>query len=201
MSTIIGADAARLAGLQIDTLQEDRFGDGKKPKAEPTEKFALLADLGIITVPEDYDHATWLATFGKKNHKKFYYYNDALTDQNFPNPSRILKPGQKLRVRAFKQVVRGTTTSEERMVFLASQNAVHTGAQGASLVFDEKREELPKGYWYASFDKKERLWKDADGDHGVPCVCAYSGGVFRFSLGSFERAWYGVNAFLCFCDE
>ncbi|MDE1874813.1 MAG: hypothetical protein KGH68_01975, partial [Patescibacteria group bacterium] len=35
--------------------------------AEPTEKFALLADLGIITVPDDYVHEKRLTTFGKKN--------------------------------------------------------------------------------------------------------------------------------------
>jgi|GEM_PF-945831 len=223
MSTTIGADAARLAGLQIDALQkvrkgqlsldhwkrfnnlspearEDRFGDGKKPKAEPMEKFALFADLGIIMVPDDYDHATWLALFSKENRRKFYYCNDAITDPNFPNPSRILKPGDKLGVRAFKQIVPGTTTSEERMAFLATQKAVHTGAQGASLVFEQKRDQLPKGFWYASFDEKDRLWKDAGGLHRVPFVVAYSDGAFHFHLGSFEYVWHGDLAFLCFCD-
>lgn len=151
MRTIIDADAAKLAGLQIDTLQkvrsgqitlgqwerfnnlsmddrEARFGDWKKP--EPTEKFDLLVDLGSITVPDDYDHATQLDKFMKKNRKKFYGINDNITDVNFPNPTRVLKPGDKLRVRAFKQVVGGTTTSEERMVFLATQKAIHTGGTG-----------------------------------------------------------------------
>lgn len=227
MSTVIGANAAKLAGLQIDTLQkvrsgqitlgqwerfnnlstddrEARFGDWKKPEpqapAESTEKFALLVDLGIITVPDDYDHATALAKFGKKNRKKFYYYNEAITDPNFPNPTRILKPGDKLRVRAFKQVVGGSTTSEERMAFLATQKAVHVGAQGASLVWDQKRDQLPKGKWYCSFDEKERLWQDAVGDHGVPSVFAYSDGVFRFDIGDFEDVWRVDDAFLCFCD-
>jgi len=86
-----------------------------------TQKFALLVDLGIITVPDDYDHTSRLTTFGKQNRKKFYYYNDNITDQNFPNPTRVLSPGDKLRVHAFKQVVGGTTTSEERMAFLATQ--------------------------------------------------------------------------------
>ena len=227
MNTIVDADAAKLAGLQIDTLQKVRsgqitlgqwerfnnlstddreawFGDWKKPEstvpAEPTEKFALLVDLGIITVPADYDHATALKTFGNMNRKKFYYYNDKITDENFPNPTRVLKPGDKLRVRAFKQVVGGTTTSEERMAFLATQKAIHTGAQGASLVFDQKRDQLPKGKWYASFDEKDRLWADAGGNHWVPHVGCYSDGDFRFNLGYFEDVWYGDSAFLCFCD-
>ena len=168
--------------------------------SEPTEKFALLVDLGILTVPDDYDHAKQLAMFMKKNRKKFYGVNDNITDANFPNPSRILKPGDKLRVRAFKQIVKGNTTSEERMAFLATQKAIHTGAQGASLVFDQKRDQLPKGKWYASFDEKERLWEDADGYHKVPDVDAGSDGGPYFILGRFENVWYGVNAFFCFCD-
>lgn len=227
MNTIIDADAARLAGLQIDTLQkvrsgqitlgqwerfnnlstddrEARFGDWKKPESttptESTEKFALLVDLGIITVPDDYDHASRLKTFGKQNREKFYYYNDEITDKNFPNPTRVLKPGDKLRVRAFKQVVGGTTTSEERMAFLATQKAIHTGAQGSSLVFDQKRNQLPKGKWYASFDEPDRLWRDAVGYHRVPSVHCVSDGDFRFRLGDFEAVWDDGGAFLCFCD-
>jgi hypothetical protein len=108
----------------------------KKPESKLMgEKFGLFADLGIITVPDDYDHATWLALFSKKNRKKFYFYNDNITDVNFPNPTRILKPGDKFYVRAFKQVVPGNTTSEERMTFLKTQKAIHTGAQGISLVW------------------------------------------------------------------
>lgn len=229
MSATIGADAAKLAGLQIDTLQkvrsgqitldqwerfnnlslgdrEARFGDIKKPKpvfpVKPTEteKFALLVDLGVITVPDDYDHATRLASSNEQNRHKFYHHNDAINDANFLNPSRILKPGDRFLVRAFKQVVPGTTTSEERMAFLATQKAVHTGAQGASLVFEQKRDQLPKGFWYASFDEKDRLWEDAGGYHRVPCVSAYSGGFFSFGLGSFEDAWLSNDAFFCFCD-
>lgn len=227
MNTIIDAGSAKLAGLQIDTLskyragqltldqwerfnnlspddREARFGDWKKPEptapAEPAEKFALLVDLGIITVPDDYVHDKRLTTFGKQNRKKFYYYNDEITDKNFPNPTRVLKPGDKLRVRAFKQVVGGTTTSEERMAFLATQKAIHTGAQGASLVFDQKRDKLPKGKWYASFDEKDRLWADAGGNHRVPDVYCDSDGDFRFYLGYFENVWNDGRAFLCFCD-
>jgi|GEM_PF-1297389 len=171
-----------------------------KAKPEP-EKFALLADLGEITVPDNFKHSKCLEVFRKENRKKFYYFNDAITDKNFPNPSRILKPGDKLWVRAFKQVTPGETTSEERMKFLATQNAIHTGAQGASLVFEQKHGQLPKGFWYCSFDEKDRLWEDADGDHRVPYVSAYSVGAFQFVLGIFEYPWNDVNCVLCFCDK
>jgi hypothetical protein len=224
----IEAETARLAGLHIDLNQKLRSGNmtldqfewwlnqpkntrealmtGEKPSektaraTESTEKFGLLVDLGIITVPDDYVHESRLAKFDKENRKKFYCYNEAITDKNYPNPTRILKPGDQLRVRAFKQSASGTTTSEERMAFLETQKAVHTGAQGASLVFEQKRDQLPKGKWYASFDEKDCLWKDADGNHRVPDVDCSSDGIFGFDLGYFGSVWDDDDAFLCFCD-
>jgi hypothetical protein len=169
------------------------------PKAKP-EKFQLLADLGVITVPADYVHPTQLASFMKKNRKKFYSVNDDITDANFPNPTRILKPGDKLALCAFEQIASGTTTSEERMGFLARQNAVYTGAQGASLVFEQKRDQLPKDKWYASFDEKDRLWEDSYGYHRVPEVNADTDGDFIWNLGHIEAVWNDNDAFLCFRD-
>jgi len=165
-----------------------------------SQKFALLAGLGIITVPEDYDHSTRLAEFRHNNYYKFYSYDHTITDANFGNPTRILKPGDKLWVRAFKQIVPGTTTSEERMAFLATQEAIHTGAQGLSLVFEQKRDQLPKGKSYVSFDEPDRLWQDAGGDYGVPSVYCHSDGDFNWSHGVFEVVWDDDSAFLCFCN-
>ena len=165
------------------------------------KKFGLLADLGTIEVPADYVHATQLGTFRKLNHDKFYYYNDGIADENFGSPSRILKPGDKLWVRAWKQIDSDETSSEERMNFVRSidANAHWIGAQGASLVFDQKRTELPKGYWYASFDEKDRL-PVLDGGHRVPGVSAYSDGDFSFRLGYFGNPWDDDDAFLSFSD-
>lgn len=175
---------------------------GGKPSLESTEKFALLVDLGTITVPGDYDHATALESFRERNRSKFLHYSDDLTDQNFPNPTRVLKPGDRFRVRVFGQVVDHlTTTSEERMAFLATQGAVHVDAQGASLVFEQKGDLLPKNKWCASFDGERRLWANASGDHGVPRVFrGTDDGDFRFRLGAFEVVWDGDDALLCFCD-
>jgi hypothetical protein len=177
--------------LPADSKISDSFSESK-----PIEKFGLLVDLGIITVSA----AVQLDKFMYENREKFYSVNENITDANFPNPSRILKPGDKLWVRAFQQIVKGTTTSEERMTFLKKQNAVFTGAQGASLVFEQKRDQLPKGKWYASFDEKKRLWKDADGGHRVPGVNAHTDGDFFWDLGRFEYGWRDDRALLCFCD-
>lgn len=202
---IMAANQGKLGGPLTDWLVAQSWNDEVAQVApEPTEKFGLLVDLGTITVPADYDHANWLAKFKVKHQggekKSFYSYNDAITDEDFPNPSRILKPGDRLWVRAFEQVFKGTTTSDERMAFLATQKAIHAGAQGASLVFDQKRDQLPKGKWYASMDEKKRLWKDAYGRHGVPGVGARSDGDFRFNLGYFEHVWNEFSVLLCLCD-
>ncbi len=188
----------------LDELKEAIQRGFLIPVAAPAPKFALLADLGIITVPADYDHATRLAKFkvrhqeGKK--KSFTFYNNAITDDNFAIPSRILFPGDKLRVRAFMQTDYGRTTSEERMAYLVSQKMdVYTGAQGASLVFDQKRKKLLRNKWYSSFDEAVRL-PLVDGTRGTPRLCVKANGDFSFLLGHLERPWQVEEVFLGFCD-
>ncbi len=218
MNTIIGADTAKLAGLQIDMLQKFRSGHltlahvewwQNLPKAErdrlsgattPDPRFTLVTVLDI-TVPADYVHATQLTTFKNEHQKNCYFYNDNITDANFAKVTTPLTPGRKFKVKVWKQSVAGTTTSEERLAFLRSQKAVFTGAQGASLVFAQCRQMLQKGYWYASFDEKDSLCQDADGGHGVPHVDANSDGDFAFDLGHFEIDWHDGLCLLCFCDE
>lgn len=166
------------------------------------EKFALLCDLGTIVVPKDYDHATALASFKEQNRDKFYYYNDDINDANFPNPSRILKAGDRLMVHAYHQIVSGLTTSAERMAFLSLlQGNVYPGAQGASLVFEQKRAELLRRKWYASFDEADHLWLNAAGRHRGPHVRVDLVGDFEFELGNLDGPWDQENAFLGFCDE
>lgn len=201
--TALSEEQIRYYETHLDELREAicrGFIIPEVPESAQPEKFTLLVDLGIITVPDDYDHATHLASFSRKNKKKFYYYNDAITDANFPNPSRVSKPGDKLWVRVFQQVTEGTTTSVERLAFLDTQKAIHTGAQGASLVWEQKRNQLPKGKWYASFDEEERLWQAAVGDLRVPGVGARLDGVFAFVLGYLGDVWDESDAFFCFCD-
>lgn len=212
MSTIITVGAARLANLQINILQklrdgklsieqldlfnnlspeerEARFGDWKKPEpavpAESTEKFALLKDLGIITVPYGYDQKTVL---------------DNITDAKLYNPTRILKPGDKFHVRVFQQVVDGMTTSEERMAFLVTQKVIYTGGQGMFLVFKEKRGQLPTVKCYTSFDEKECLRGDADGHHVMLSLYLHHDGTPVWYNRLFESFWIKDDVFLCYSE-
>ena len=161
------------------------------------DKFALLADLGVVTVPED----CRLSTFSRENRRLFVYYEEAINDVNFSNPTRILKSGDKLGVQAFRQAVPSQTTSEERLEFCRRQEGnVLVGAQGAPLVFDQKRDLLPRGLWYSSLDQRERLWKDARGCYGVPNLVALRGGDWDFDLRCFEQPRDDSYAFFAFRD-
>lgn len=227
MSKLIGAEAAKLAGLLVDFLQKMRDGQatlnhfewfnnltqgerdqlvasGKTIFAPApsvvSAKFSLFVDLGTIIVPQSYVHKTRLMSFEEENRKKFYSYNDNVSDANFSHSSRAMNPGDKLWVRVFKQIVPGTTTSEERLAFLKTQNAVFVGAQGLTLVWEQKKDQLPRGYWYCSFDEKRNLWRDAGGSHRVPSLYHHSDGDWDFSLGDFEGVWHDADCLLCFCD-
>ena len=156
-----------------------------------------------VTVPEGYDHATRLDTFraahqNKKN-KEFYFYNDAITDANFAAKATTkLTAGRKFHVKVFGITER--VTSEDCLAKLRSEKAVLVGAQGASLAYEQKKAELPKGKWAISFDEKKVLWRGPGGYHRVPIVSASSDGVFDFGLGYFERDWVSGGVLLCFCD-
>ena len=151
-----------------------------------------------LTVPADYVHATQLATFEKKYRKNFYFYNTDITDAHFSKATNQLVPGRTYIVKVFG--VKKCVTFEDCMNLLQSQKAILTGVQGASLVYQEKKDELSRGKLYASFDEKGALWVDAYGLPGVPLMHRYLDNTYEFFLGYFGRAWHDAYCVLCFCD-
>jgi hypothetical protein len=187
---IIGSRGNRSARAMLSALSGAVLTD---------DRFQLVKSFGIV-VPENYDYSTRLDTFRASHKKEFYYYNDAITDVNFNHPSFKLSPGLKFSVKVFQ--ITETVTSEDCLKFLKSQpKSVLLGAQGASLVYEQRKSELPKGRWHVSFDEKENLWEDSGRYHWVPSVYAPSAGDFDFPLGYFEYLWPADNCLLCFCDE
>lgn len=163
--------------------------------AAADERFELMTEFEI-TVPENYVHATRLASL---HGGEFYSLNDNITDDNFARVTTQLVPGGKFKVKVFRQIISGLTTSEERMAFLRGREAVvFFGAQGASLVYEQAKDKLPKGYGYVSLDEKDALWADGDGYHRVPYVYRFTDGDWSFSLGYFERDWRDDYCLLCF---
>ena len=150
-----------------------------------------------ITVPGNYNHPTQLASFARENREKFYFYNDKITDENFK------KATNKLIGKTYEAKIFGITkrvSSEDCLAFLKTQKAILIGAQGISVVWQQAREQFPKGKWVASFDEKDALWRDAGGFHGVPSVNQYSGGGWDFFLGYFENDWRDDCCLLCVRD-
>lgn len=171
------------------------------PKPKP-DKFELLTTFEI-TVPADYDHATRLDTFRavhqNEENKEFYFYNDAITDANYAEKATTkLLPGRRFAVKVFG--IKKRVTSDECLDKIRLEKGIFTGAQGASLAYEQKKEELPKGKWSISFDEKEALWQGADGYRRVPGFDAGSGGGFGFGLGGFGPDWDSGYVLLCFCD-
>jgi hypothetical protein len=159
----------------------------------PVEQFALLTDLGIITVPEDYVHSSQLAIFIAKHGQEFRLYNHSITDKDYGNPTRILKPGDRLRVRTYRQIVPGETTYEERIAFLNAigMNSIYPGAQGLTLVYEQKYGMLSPGYVYTSFDHQTQI-PILSGKRRVSTLAKSPNDDYRFLLFELERD-YGIN--------
>ena len=188
-------DGKRNASVVADCLQT--IVDEPKP-AQADDRFELINTFNIV-VPQGYNHATRLDSFSKEHRKDFYYYNDAITDRNFAKATTKLEPGRKLKVKVFQ--IKERVTSEDCMAHLRSQKAVLVGAQGASLAYEQGKDQLPVSRWSISFDEKDALWEDTDGNHRVPGVYRSSDGGFGFLLGDFEGGWSDDRCLLCFCDE
>ena len=196
--------ALEKAGLTRDIAQEVIASKGNRKAMAMMEAIALVDDrFDLVTsfdvvVPKNYNHATRLSTFRKAHGKEFYFYNDAITDVNYAKVTTKLIPERKLKVKIFQITTR--VSSEDCLGFLRGQKAILLGAQGASLAYEQGKNQLPKGRWHVSFDEKNALWVDSGGYHGVPHVLAGSDGDFEFDLGSFEADWASDDCLLCFCD-
>lgn len=196
------AGMQQLLGPNGDAWQEYLEDGIARFTSTASKKFALLVDLGFIIVPDDHVSETYLTRF-KKHHqdgkkKTFLAYNNAITDANFGHPTYILSSGDTLRVSVFHQIVSSSTTCEERMDYLRSQKMdTYTGAQGLAMVFDQKRDLLPKGNWLTSLDEKNHL-PSLDGYHRVPQVVAHSGVAFYLGVGYLEEVLNEAQNFLGF---
>jgi len=172
-----------------------------KKRTISDKRFGPVICKSKFTVPVDYVHAEQIDRFGKKvkGLKTTYYYNDNLTSANFAKATNKLVPGKTYLVKIFP--ILATVPIEDILAFLRKQKAVLVGGQGLTLVSELQPEFFPKGKWTVSFDEKDALWKDSDGDRRVPLVHANTDGGFKFSLGFFEYGWNEVPCLLCFCDD
>jgi len=166
-------------------------------KDEGDNRFELIKTINLV-VPGNYVHATRLASFKKENYENFFGYNSDITDKNYARVTNKLVPGQKGKVKIFQ--IKEPVSALDCLKKLKKERAILVGAQGASLVWELKKKELPLGKWGVSFDKKEVLWRNGLGDHRVPKIFGVSDGAWYFDLSDFEGDWGGDSYLLCFCD-
>ena len=164
--------------------------------------FALLQDLGVITIPFRYVHETCVSDFLMKHGAHFDYVNNNISDDNFSHPTRILKPGEKFHVRAWRQS-EGLNAKIFPSVCIDFMNATDSqscllGVQGATVVFDQRREYLPKGRCYSSFDMPDNLVVGPDARRRFPGVDACWNNRFHFNLTPFDRECFSAGAFLSY---
>ena len=179
--------------LHLQNAIEGKFSTDIDPR------FEFLGE-SSLTVPEGHKPKEQLKIFKEKYGKNFSYYNDDITDQNFPNPTHELIPGKTYKVKKFGIKKGKSISSEDGLALLKSQNAYLVGAQGASVVYQLKRDELPKGKFYISFDEKDALLADTGGRHRVPRVRHNGDGDFGFDLGYFGLDCHEDFVVLCLCD-
>lgn len=178
--------------INLSALLTEAYG------TKTDEKFSLILELKV-TIPMNYKHEGYLDEC-YKNKDSFYFYNNDINDKNFGQVSHKLIPGKTYLVKIWLINKGAVAKSEEILALLRSNQAYLTGAHGSAILWDQKRNELPKGKWYVSFDEENNLWKDADGRHRVPGIERDSDGDYRFFLGYFENDWDGYYCVIGFCD-
>jgi hypothetical protein len=188
--------------LKVGNLVQGDIGKSLQKHSIVDKRFGanLLDPKHTFTVPTDYNHDTQVDVFGKKTRslKSTHYYNDELTSKNFAKVTSKLEPGKTYAIKMFP--ISETVKSEDCLAFLTSNNATLVGAQGLTALQNDQPEIFPTGKWTVSFDEKDALWKDADGNHWMSRVGRNSDGDWAFFLGFFEVSWDSDFVLVSFCD-
>lgn len=110
-----------------------------------------------VNVPATYNTATQLDSFSvSANKDDFINFYDSITDANYAKVTTQLMPGASYMVTIYEG--EKTVSTEDCMQFLKSKNAMLVGAQGLSLLYQLKKDDLPTDKLIFSFDNKNSLW-------------------------------------------
>ncbi len=165
------------------------------PPKDPDPRFVLKAEFNI-QVPGDYNHDTHMTNFRMRCAREFSEYAEVMVDRYQKMASTRLEPGEKLRVRVF-HIVRHVGP-EDIWAFLCDPNVILAGARGATLVYEQARDKLFRGWHYLSYDLKSNL-RERNGTHYVPELVKDERGRFDFGEDVVADTNYSDNdALLCF---
>lgn len=152
-----GFDDDRAQRLNESPLFIKELGLLMAKHTQSDSRFRFVTAFDIV-VPEDYDHATRLDMFRDRHSREFDNYNPAITDANYAAKATIkLAPGRRLKCRVFW--INEAVSSDDCLGFLRNQKAILTGAQGASLAYEQGKDRLPKSRYYVSFDDRTLFGK------------------------------------------
>jgi len=151
----------------------------------------LLNKIEFI-VPYNYIHDSIIDDYVKKLKELNIHCNDDFTSENFKKATNKLIPGVIYEVNLIS--VPPKSKGQDCIDYLKKEtDTLLFGGQGLSLVLNVVKEKLPKNTCIISFDEKDTLFKDSDGDHLVPFAEINSSGVENFiCLDIFEKE---------FCDS
>lgn len=163
--------------------------------------FVNVKDFSIV-VPENYNHERQLESFESENYSKFWFC-DTEIHYKFQKSATKLVPGQKLLVKIFQQIgldVSRDTMSEKCLKFLKDQKSILTGARGASLVFEQRCDELgDENGLYLSYDEKDGLYNSRS---EVTALRLYNKRKFSFIAVDSDYRERGLNYYVfCFYKE
>jgi hypothetical protein len=187
------------AGFIRDSVRD------KRNLLPPEEKFEVRkdGDLGVIEVPPHYGHGQLV---DELKHK--YQGNSVITGLEPLNPawfsrsSCVLRVGERYHVEVVTQKEEGLTTWTERLKYLKERGAVHPGAHGLLLVFDQKRHMLPvqRERWFTVIDVEEHLYM-SNRQLYVLVMEKEEAGTYKLCVSPVNRAISENTAFLCFTKE
>lgn len=166
-----------------------RNKNAKESPKDRSSSFKLLATYEI-TVPENYDHATQLASFRKEYLGIFDVCEKQMSDKNFARVTDKLGPGKTYKVEIFRTI--NAVYPEDELAFLKKQKALLVGAQGLSLFWQLKKQELSvllrPGMEIISVDERDALIK-LDNDVGQPSISHEPNGEWFFYAADDDWSW------------
>ncbi len=153
--------------------------------------FLWLPTFSFVKVPDDYEHENRLKRFRHLATNRLAVFNMLLTDELCNRPSYILKSGERLFLSFFEWIPAETPnlTAERCLEFLRGQKVspIFPMAQGLSLVVEQRRDKLLKGFVHLTVDELDRLPKDPNGVSRVPGIRFYEDGSQGLDLESAKQ--------------
>lgn len=175
-----------------------RNKNATEPPKDRSSSFKLL-ETYEITVPEDYDHNTQLESFRKEYLRVFDVCEKQISDKNLAKVTDKLGPGKKYKVEIFRTI--SAVYPEDELAFLKKKKALLVGAQGLSLFWQLKKNELSvllrPGMEIISVDERDALIRLGD-DVGQPSISHEPNGEWFFYIADDDWSWAEGICIVCF---